>query len=64
MDFDISGRYYAIHMGHCCDEMRLAYVGQRDSTTYNHLRGAVIVREGCPYLLHDKVDWKRLEMMA
>ena len=58
--WDISGRYYAIHMGHCVDEMRLPYASQRSSTQPAHLAGAVIVRDGVPWLLHERIDWKRL----
>jgi hypothetical protein len=64
MNFDISGRYYAYQIGHCCDELRFPYAGQRDSTTPVHLHGAVIVRDGYPWMLHNKIDWKRMDMMA
>jgi hypothetical protein len=61
--FDPSGQYYAIEAGHCVDESRLAYVGQRHNTSPQHCLGAVIVREGFPWLLHNKSDWKALERM-
>lgn len=59
--FDPSGKYYAIEMGCCVDESRLPYVSQRHNTAPAHVLGAVIVRDGFPYLLFPGVDWKRLE---
>ena len=61
--FDPSGQYYAIEAGHCVDEQRLAYVGQRHNTSPQHCLGAVIVRGGFPWLLHNKSDWKALERL-
>ena len=58
--YDPSGTFYAIEMGCCVDETRLAYVGQRSNTSPTHMLGAVIVRDGIPWLLHQNVDWKRL----
>lgn len=60
-NFDISGRYYAIETGCCVDESRLPYAAQRDNTQYRHILGAVIVRDGVPWLLHERVDWERLK---
>jgi len=62
-DWDISGRYYAIQMGACVDESRLPYASQRDAIRDSHKEGAVIVREGHPYLLHDGIDWERTKGM-
>jgi len=61
--FDPSGNYYAWHIGHCADEKRFAYEAQRSRQTsaVPHKHGAVIVRDGYPWLLHDMVDWKRLK---
>jgi hypothetical protein len=58
-----SGRHYAIASGCCVDELRLPYAAQRSTNSPTHKLGAVIVREGVPYLLHPHVNWKRLAMM-
>lgn len=58
--FDPSGQYYAIEMGCTVDETRLPYVAQRHNTSPMHALGAVIVRDGIPWLLHAKTDWARL----
>lgn len=57
-----SGRHYAIHAGCCVDEMRLPYAAQRSSNSPAHKLGAVMVREGAPWVLHDRVDWTRLAL--
>ena len=64
--FDPSGNYYAWHIGHCADEKRFAYEAQRSRqiTSVPHMHGAVIVRDGYPWLLTDKTDFKRMEQMA
>ena len=62
-DWDTSGRFYAIQMGHCVDESLLAYVGQRDCKLDSHKLGAVIVRDGYPYLLHEGIDWERMKKL-
>jgi hypothetical protein len=62
--WDISGKFYAIMSGCCADEYRLPYAAQRHTTAPAHSLGATIVRDGVPYLLHERVDWKRLEKMA
>jgi len=61
--WDISGRYYAIQIGHCVDEMRLPYASQR-SNLQTHLLAAAIIREGFPYILHQGTDWKRMATMG
>ena len=61
--FDPSNRYYAIEAGHCVDESRLPYTAQRHNTGPSHSLGAVIVRAGIPWLLHPRVDWRRLATM-
>lgn len=58
--FDVSGRFYAIEAGCCADETRFAYAAQRHNTAAQHALGAVIVRGGYPYLLHARIDWKRM----
>ncbi len=58
--FDVSGNYWAIQMGHCVDEQRLPYAAQRSTTAPAHSLGAVIVRDGHPWLLHHKTDWEKL----
>jgi hypothetical protein len=62
--WDISGRFYAITTGCCTDELRLPYASQRHTNVKAHHLGATIVRDGIPTLLHERVDWKRLELMA
>jgi len=62
-DWDTSGKYYAIQCGHCVDEERLAYVAQRDCKRDSHKLGAVIVRGGYPYLLHEELDWERMKKL-
>ena len=63
-DWDPSGKYMAIQMGHLVDENRLAYAAQRDARRNSHKLGAVIVRDGYPWLLHQGIDWARMRMMA
>jgi predicted phosphodiesterase len=63
-DWDPSGKYAAVQMGHCVDEMRLAYAAQRDARRNAHLLGAVIVRDGYIWLLHENCDWERLKRLA
>lgn len=58
MEWDKSGNWYAIHMGCCVDENRLPYASQRSNASDAHKLGAMIIRDGYPYLLHDGVDWK------
>jgi hypothetical protein len=62
-DWDASGEYYAIQIGHCVDEERLCYVSQRDAKRDSHKLGAMIIRDGCPYLLHKKIDWERMKRL-
>jgi hypothetical protein len=59
-----SGRYYAISSGCACDESRMFYAASRSSQRPAHALGAVIIRGGYPYILHPRVDWTRLMMMA
>lgn len=56
-----SGKFYAVHMGHCVDETRLPYAAQRHTIGDAHKLGAVIVRDGFMWLLSEHVDWKRLK---
>lgn len=60
---DVSGQFWAIQMGMCCDETRMAYVGQRTRGREKHATGATIVRGGYPYDVSPDtpwVEWKRL----
>jgi hypothetical protein len=61
--FSTSGRYWAIQMGCCVDENRLPYASQRSTTRDMHLNGAVIVRDGFPWLLSARSDWEKLRKM-
>lgn len=58
--FDPSAQFYAIETGCAVDERLLPYAAQRDTTQHGHALGAVIVRGGIPWLLHERVDWERL----
>lgn len=58
--FDASGTHYAIMAGCCVDEERLPYAAQRSTNADKHKLGAVIVRDGYPYLLHEETQWKRM----
>lgn len=60
--FDLSGRFWAIHAGHCVDEGKLQYTAQRHAPTA-HAKGAVIIRNGHPYVMTTKTDWKAMQKM-
>lgn len=62
-DWDPSGKYAAVHMGHCVDETRLAYASQRDAKRNAHKLGAVIIRNGHIWLLHEHSDWEALKQI-
>ena len=62
-NLDPSGTFYALHMGCIVDEMRLPYAAQRHGTADAHLQGAVIVRNGYPYLLGDRTPWEQFKKM-
>lgn len=59
-----SGRYWAIQMGCCVDEKRLPYASQRHNTKDAHRLGAVIVRNGYPWLLGEETDWEALARLG
>jgi hypothetical protein len=63
-DFDPSGDFIAWQIGHCVDELKLAYHAQRDAGRDSHKLGAVIVRGGYPWLLHTNTDWASMQKMA
>lgn len=63
VDLDISGEYWAINMGCIVDEFRLPYASQRHNTADAHKLGAVIVREGYPYLLGERTPWDKFKAM-
>ena len=58
-----SGSKWAIQMGHCVDERRLPYAAQRDNPRDEHCLGALIIREGYPYLLSPETKWDRMKKM-
>ena len=60
LQFDPSGNFYAIETGACVDETRLPYAAQRDNATHAHKLGAVIIRNGHPWLLHEGSPWSDL----
>lgn len=62
-DWDNSGKFYAIQMGHAVDEDRLAYCAQRDARRDSHKLGACIIVDGRPYLLHQGTDWNRMKKL-
>lgn len=59
MEFDPSGKFWAVQLGHCVDERRLAYASQRSNNKDAHLLGAAIVRDGFLTVLHEKTDWDK-----
>ena len=61
--FDQSGSFWAIHMGHCVDERRLPYAAQRSNTSPAHVLGAVIIRDGYPWLLTERTPWASMAKM-
>lgn len=63
MDFDASGKFHACHIGHCVDETRLAYAGQRSTGRDAHKLGAAIVRDGYLWVLHEHIDWDKLSKL-
>lgn len=56
-----SGKHWAIHAGASVDETRLAYAAQRASNRPAHSLGAVIVRDGYPWVLSPVSPWEQLE---
>jgi len=60
VEWDISGNFWAIQMGHCVDERRLMYAAQRSTGAPMHKLGAVIVRDGYPYVLGEESQFDRL----
>jgi len=62
-NFSVSGKFYAIQMGCCGDESRMPFASQRHNKADTHLLGAVIVRDGYPWLLHERIDWNRMKRL-
>jgi len=60
MQKDRSGKYWGIEIGAMVDERRLPYVSQRDAKHDAHLLGALIIRNGKPWLLGEDSDWEAL----
>lgn len=58
---DVSGRYWAIAAGHCSDEARMAYAATRHSRRAAHTNGAVIVRDGFPWVLTPETPFDLLK---
>lgn len=48
---DVSGRYWCIDAGVCCDPLRLAYINKVHNTRPQIYQGAVLVLDGTPILL-------------
>lgn len=63
-NIDPSGKFWAIQAGHCVDETRLPYASQRDTPRDAHALGAVIIRNGYPWLLGEKTPFDAMERMA
>lgn len=57
---DPSGHFWAIQMGCVVDERRLPYASQRHNTKEAHRLGAVIVREGYPFLLGEDTPFSHM----
>lgn len=60
MQKDKSGKYWGVEIGCCVDEMRLPYAAQRSTKQDMHMLGALIIRDGKPWLLSEESDWKLL----
>jgi predicted phosphodiesterase len=58
---DISGRYFAINSGHCGDELRMFYAASRHNARPAHVPGAVIIRDGFPWVLNEWSPWDKLK---
>lgn len=55
---DVSGMYWAIEPGMCCDELKMDYATKRHNVRDAHIPGAVMVVNGKPYMLNDSMtDW-------
>jgi hypothetical protein len=52
MSMDVSGTWYGIDSGVCCDDERLAYVTKVHSVRPRVCLGAVLVEDGVPFLLN------------
>lgn len=61
LEKDPSGKFWGIQMGCVVDEKRLPYAAQRHSTSDAHRSGAVIVREGYPFLLGEETPFHLLK---
>lgn len=60
MQSDPSGNFLAIETGACCDVSRIQHANQRHDAADQHITGAVIVRNGKPWLLNKFTDWDLL----
>jgi hypothetical protein len=58
---DPSGDYWAIQTGHLVDEMRLAYVQQRDAKRDAHVLGATLIRGGYPHVLSPEFPFEMMK---
>lgn len=61
---DASGKWLGIEPGMCADPDRMDYKRQRDDGADMNVVGAVLVKDGHPWLLNKWTDWKRLAKMA
>jgi len=64
MTRDVSNHYWAIDSGVCCDEARIDYVSKIHGNRPRLIRGAVIVKDGIPYLLgeHNIAGYERMTL--
>lgn len=60
VQYSTSGKHWAIHAGAAVDEDRLPYAAQRSTNAPAHCLGAVIVRDGYPWVLSPRSPWKTL----
>ena len=60
MQKDRSGKFWCVEIGAIVDETRLAYAAQRDNKSDQHLLGALIIRDGFPWLLTEDSPFKSL----
>ena len=64
MQRDKSGQFYAVEMGCLVDERRLPYVSHRDSKVDSHALGALIIRDGHPWLLGEQSQFDLLKRIG
>lgn len=62
-EMNTSGQHYAVQTGMTCDEDKMPYAAQRSSNSDAHVLGAVIVRDGYPWLLQTDTPFNLMKKM-